>query len=388
MNAQYRHSQPGYLSIVISLILIAFSGFIYLLGGLAAAIPMFLICLFILVFSYKLTVEIKEGFLKFWFGPGLFWKTIPLEQIAYCQPFKGVFGGWGIRYVFDGWLYNVSGFKAVTVVLKSGKKIHIGTDQPELLIEAINSAAHGAATEVSSMWAEVKADYLKRVEQALSANRHPRSFEILADVSSHLDSRFAELKPQEQTWENFQKITTEMGPPAEYAELVGDARSPDQKGVSAGFVIALIMILAAVAAGMVFLPKLLKKDDSNLSKQVIVNDPNLIGKWQTVDFVDDINNYKPGEKRWTGDFFLKQLIFYENGQTSGPWLWTKEEIIHPGDKTAAHYYIREMNGSTYLFFEWMSGDVTIRGMKPKFYVLQKVSQSTNEGEDQNANYPK
>jgi len=99
------------------------------------------------------------------------------------------------------------------------------------------------------MWAEVKTDYLNRVEQALSAARHPRSFEILADVSSHLDSRFAELGPQQQTWENFQNITTEMGPPSEYAELIGQVQPPDEKGLSAGFLIALVLILTAVAVG-------------------------------------------------------------------------------------------------------------------------------------------
>jgi hypothetical protein len=98
------------------------------------------------------------------------------------------------------------------------------------------------------------------VEQALSAVRHPRSFEILADVSSHLDSRFAELGPQQQTWENFQKITTEMGPPSEYSELVGQAQTPDEKGPSAGFLVTLVLVLAAVAAGMIVLPKILKRN--------------------------------------------------------------------------------------------------------------------------------
>jgi len=53
---------------------------------------------------------------------GIFWKKVAIEQIAYCEPFKGVFGGWGIRITPDGWLYNVSGMKAVTVVLKSAKR--------------------------------------------------------------------------------------------------------------------------------------------------------------------------------------------------------------------------------------------------------------------------
>jgi hypothetical protein len=216
---------------------------------------------FIFVFGYKLTVEIKDGFLRLWFGAGVFWKTIPLEQIAYCEPFKGVIFGWGIHWGPGGWLYNVSGMKAVTIVLKSGKKMHIGTDEPQLLIEAINSAIHGFSdNDVSLMWAEVKADYLKRVEQVLSATRHPRSFEILADIGNHLDQRFAELTPQQRTWDNFQKIITEMGPPSEYTDLVGQQQATDNTILSTGYVIALTLILVAVTAGMIALPKVMKRN--------------------------------------------------------------------------------------------------------------------------------
>jgi uncharacterized membrane protein len=221
MNAQYRHSQPGYLSIVISLVLIVAGAIIYAYGPRQPGELLAAIGALCLVLTYKLTVEINNDFLRFWFGPGIFWKTIPVERITYCQPFKGVICGWGIRITPDGWLYNVSGMKAVTIVLKSGKKLNIGTDEPIRLIEAINSVLRGTAgDETSQTWAEVKTDYLKRVEQALSTARHPRSFEILADVDGHLDRRFTELEPNQQTWENFQKIVTEMGPPSDYAELV------------------------------------------------------------------------------------------------------------------------------------------------------------------------
>ncbi len=261
MNAQYRHSQPGYLMIVTAVISLVVTSFVYAYGQWPLWMPIGAIGVFILVSGYKLTVKINDGFLKFWFGPGIFWKTIPLEKIAYCEPFKGVIFGWGIHAGSGGWLYNVSGMKAVTVVLRSGKKMYIGTDEPKRLVEAVNSAIHGFGdNEVSLMWAEVKTDYLNRVEQALSAVRHPRSFEILADVSSHLDSRFAELGLQQQTWENFQNITTEMGPPSEYAELIGQAQPPDEKGLSAGFLIALVLILTAVAVGMIVLPKILKRN--------------------------------------------------------------------------------------------------------------------------------
>jgi len=256
MNAQYKHSQPGYLSIVISFILVAVSVGIYICGAQFPGILLGVIALFCFVFSYKLTVEIKDSFLRFWFGPGLFWKTIPLERIAYCEPFEGIIWGWGIHFIGNGWLYNISGMKAVTIVLKSGKKIHIGTDEPVQLIEVINSVLHGqAGVESGRIWSEVKADYLKRLEQALSVARHPRSFEILADVSGHLDRRFAELEPRQQTWENFQRIITEMGPPSDYAELVGDKKA-GWFVPSIPELIAICLVFVMCAVSVYFYPRM------------------------------------------------------------------------------------------------------------------------------------
>jgi len=269
MNGQYRHSQPGYLTIFVSLIMIGVGVISYATGSQHFGTIFILAGIFCLVFGYKLTVEIKDDLLKFWFGPGVFWKSIPLEQIAYCQPFKGIILGWGIRITGDGWLYNVSGLKAVTVILKTGKKIHIGTDEPHKLIEALNSVLRGfEKDEAAGMWSEVKTDYLKRAEQALSAARHPRSFEILADVGSHLDRRFAELEPQQRTWDNFQKIITEMGPPSDYAELVGGNESVAKTASLTKYTAILTLILITVAAGMIFLPKMLKRDEAAKTKQV------------------------------------------------------------------------------------------------------------------------
>jgi bla regulator protein BlaR1 len=65
------------------------------------------------------------------------------------------------------------------------------------------------------------------------------------------------------------------------------------------------------------------------------------------------------------------LTFLENGRTSKPWwTWTKGLLLHRGDQTASHYEIKEIGGAPYLFLEWKSGDVTIAGMKPHYYVLK------------------
>ncbi len=109
-----------------------------------------------------------------------------------------------------------------------------------------------------------------------------------------------------------------------------------------------------------------------------VNDPKVIGTWKSVDFVREINQFNLAEKSWKGDLYLKGLIFKPNGKTFKPWwTWTKGLIFHSGSKTASKYTIKHIEGSTYMFYEWKSGDYTIRYMNPFYYVLKKVSTKTS-----------
>ena len=112
-----------------------------------------------------------------------------------------------------------------------------------------------------------------------------------------------------------------------------------------------------------------------------VNDPEVIGRWVSIDFVKKVDDFRPGHKHWQSDLYLKEMIFFGDGRTGGPWTWTKGLIMHPGDKTSAKYLIREIDGSTYMFFECKSGDYTIRHMKPWYYVLKKVKSQSSQNKE-------
>jgi hypothetical protein len=103
------------------------------------------------------------------------------------------------------------------------------------------------------------------------------------------------------------------------------------------------------------------------------NDPQLIGTWQSVDFVSEVNDFQSGMQRWKGGLFLKELTFKENGSTSKSCVWTKDWIYTADGETKAQYHIKSVAADIYLFYPWLSGDATIRGMEPKYYVLKKVS---------------
>lgn len=118
-----------------------------------------------------------------------------------------------------------------------------------------------------------------------------------------------------------------------------------------------------------------------------VNDEEVLGKWEAVDFAKTENDFEVGKKSWKDDLYLKDLIFLPYGKMAQPiagnhqsdettpvgWLtWTKGIVMHKGDKTASAYEIKEINGEKYMFYQWKSGDYIYRGMTPYYYVLKQV----------------
>ncbi|MCY3773305.1 MAG: hypothetical protein OXG98_14965 [Gemmatimonadetes bacterium] len=138
----YRHTQFGTVNVVI---IIAILPLVFLPAWLAGAAPLaWMILIFllgILVLFYNLTVTIDAEHLRISFGIGVIRKRFPLDQIDSCQPVRNSWlYGWGIRLTPRGWLYNVSGLKAVELKMKSGKTCRIGTDEPEVLAAALREA--------------------------------------------------------------------------------------------------------------------------------------------------------------------------------------------------------------------------------------------------------
>jgi len=102
-----------------------------------------------------------------------------------------------------------------------------------------------------------------------------------------------------------------------------------------------------------------------------VNDPDVLGRWKSVDYVANPSQFNPDKPTWKEDLVFKGLTFLPDGKTSlASQTWTKGAVIHSGDKTVSHYEIKEIKGERYMFREWKSGDVVILGLKPKYYVLR------------------
>ncbi|MHC4266088.1 MAG: DUF6141 family protein [Planctomycetota bacterium] len=94
----------------------------------------------------KLETEVRSDGLYVRFFPlHLHYKNLSFDDISeyFSRTYKPVleYGGWGIRWGFgkSGKVYNVKGNRGLQLVFTNGKRLLIGSQKPEKLVEAINS---------------------------------------------------------------------------------------------------------------------------------------------------------------------------------------------------------------------------------------------------------
>jgi hypothetical protein len=108
-------------------------------SNFAATVTMTLILLILVSFA-TLTSSIDDKYLRIKFGYGIIARKFALNQIASVQSVKNHwYYGWGMKVWFWPymWIYSVSGFDAVEIIMKNGKVYRIGTDAPSELEGAI-----------------------------------------------------------------------------------------------------------------------------------------------------------------------------------------------------------------------------------------------------------
>jgi len=106
-----------------------------LLSGTEASFPIlfYLIIVICLLLFYNISIYINDSSLSFRMGIGLFGKSYKLSEIKSCRPvINSAFVGFGIHLLRNGWIYNVSGLKAIELSFYNKSSIvRIGTDRPE-----------------------------------------------------------------------------------------------------------------------------------------------------------------------------------------------------------------------------------------------------------------
>jgi hypothetical protein len=138
----YRHRQSSRLLPAAALVM-AIAVVIAALSGqrLAVFVPLaagaLVLALVTLCFS-SLTVEVGADDLVWFFGRGIWRKRIARADIASAAAVRNPWSyGFGIHRTPRGWLYNVGGLDAVEIALASGRTLRIGSDEPDVLAQAL-----------------------------------------------------------------------------------------------------------------------------------------------------------------------------------------------------------------------------------------------------------
>lgn len=154
----YKHRQIGYFLITLivfaTLIVLAVFAWLQITAraepvsvdsganfAITAIMVLIIFTLLALTLLGALTVVVDEQFLRIRFGLGIFRKKFPLAEIASIKKVKNPwYYGWGIRLWLSPkmWIFNVSGFDAVELIMKDGNIYRIGTDEPDALREALS----------------------------------------------------------------------------------------------------------------------------------------------------------------------------------------------------------------------------------------------------------
>jgi len=111
-------------------------------------------------------------------------------------------------------------------------------------------------------------------------------------------------------------------------------------------------------------------------------EPEVIGTWETLDFVREPSQFDPEHRTWSGELFLREVTFSPDGVAdirygfgertrSHTESWTRGALLDRKEQRVSAYELRPTESGTTMFLEWISGDVIYLGMPPCYYVLRR-----------------
>ncbi len=146
MAKPYRYTQIGTVTIIMVLLAavlpaIAFYFALETAAGQEAVIlqvSSVVVALFfiaVLATFYAFHIQVDDQAVTHWFGWGFLRKSIPLEQIESVEIVDNPwYYFWGVKSIPGGWFYAIApGGRSIELNLKDGKKIRLGSRQPEAI---------------------------------------------------------------------------------------------------------------------------------------------------------------------------------------------------------------------------------------------------------------
>ena len=136
----YQHKQIGTALLLVMGAVVLFVSLIAFDNNNEVIWPLIIIVSLIAFLFHSLNIKVNSNEINWSFGPSFWKKSVKLEAVNSVRVINTKwYYGLGIRYTPSGWLYTVSGTKAIQLELKDGSKINLGTDEPDNLIAVIKS---------------------------------------------------------------------------------------------------------------------------------------------------------------------------------------------------------------------------------------------------------
>lgn len=137
----YKHRQWGLVAItslaLLSVLILIVNDLMHIIPAAGLGVLFGVLTVTCCIFS-SMTIEVNESEISWYFGPGVFRRTLPLENVGSCKKVKNpIWMGFGIHAFGIGWIYNISGLWGVEIELKGGSLVRLGTDEPNYLCQAI-----------------------------------------------------------------------------------------------------------------------------------------------------------------------------------------------------------------------------------------------------------
>ncbi|HTU68884.1 MAG TPA: hypothetical protein VMF11_01070 [Candidatus Baltobacteraceae bacterium] len=147
MYERTQHARWMWFILLAALPLVVAWGLSPSIATLAPAIAVVVPIVAILAIFARLTIHVDGEAVSWYMGWGWPAGAIALRDIAGAELTSTNFlEGWGIHYtIWHGWLWNVGGFRAVEITKTDGRRVTLGTDDPQGLLQAIERFRQGAA---------------------------------------------------------------------------------------------------------------------------------------------------------------------------------------------------------------------------------------------------
>lgn len=107
-----------------------------------------------------------------------------------------------------------------------------------------------------------------------------------------------------------------------------------------------------------------------------VLDKNILGRWKSVSFVSNINEFTG--KEYDDTLWLKNITFKNDGTVIREYFneswqdkWTKGKVLDLKKQVVSNYSFKTINNKQYMFLEWKMGNYVYGELSAEYYVFVK-----------------